>query len=145
MIYNQWSSSPTALQPHWSRIQVLAKVSGKATEDDWPPLLARPDCGKASWRGTLQTSGGWPSGLHPFSVANVKNSWNSCPSKYIDFIPFSVLPSMHFKHQEYMNVLCSLFSLSLHLLDGNTAPKWLDTDSEKGLKKRKSKWKKNPK
>lgn len=49
----------------------------------------------------------------------------------MDFIPISVFPSMYFKHQEYMNVIGS-FCLSLHLLDGNTAPKGLDTVSEKG-------------
>lgn len=47
----------------------------------------------------------------------------------MDFILVSVFPSMHFKHLEYMNVIGSF---SLHLLDGNTAPKGLDTDSQKG-------------
>lgn len=49
----------------------------------------------------------------------------------MDFISISVFPSMHFKHQEYMNVIGSL-CLSLHLPDGNTAPKGQDTDFEKG-------------
>lgn len=49
----------------------------------------------------------------------------------MDFIPISVFPSMHFKHQDHMNVIGSLY-LSLHLLDGNTGPKGLDPDSEKG-------------
>lgn len=48
------------------------------------------------------------------------------------WILFQLVSSpLHFKHQEYMNVIGSL-RLSLHLLDGNTAPKGLDTDSEKG-------------